>query len=219
MPNTIQFRSEGPVGPVVDALVQSILADWPEPERTRIINDLRANQAIYDDAATAAAAAAASRKFTTLGLAEDVKRVMTAADGVLKPREFYATKLTAEAETTRAKAHQPPAAFQRRPDVEREIRDRLVGLDPLLVNVKYREAIAAGDWEFILAVEAAPKAFALLTAEMREEGDALKLLRSPLAPQLVEQETVADLYRSTLGAVRTELAKLAERYGVNLAEV
>jgi hypothetical protein len=208
-----------PEGANAEAMARrSVLSSRPEAERKRVASDLRAIQKIYDDAATAAAAAEASREFTALGLAEAVKRVVGTAHGALKPHEAFTTKLATSAAATREKAHQAPESFQRTPAVEREIRDRLVGMEPLQINAKYYDALEQRDWDFILAVEHAPKAFALLTPEMRETGAAMKLLSSPFASQLAEEEAVADIYRSTVGAVRTELARLAERYGADFSE-
>lgn len=100
--------------------------------------------------------------------------------------------------------------------VEREIRDRLTGKDPLEVNVVYLTAIAEEDRSTVRAIENAPKAFALITPDQRETGDAMKLERSPLAPQVTAADAIAFIYQSVSAAVHAELGMLVERYGVDV---
>jgi len=118
------------------------------------------------------------------------------------------------ADATRVQALQPPATFTPDAAMSREIRDRLTGLDPLDVRVKYFAAIGQGDFALVHAVEQAPQAFALIDADTREQGDAMKLGRHPLKATLDAQALAARRHASVVATTRTELARLAKQFGL-----
>lgn len=216
----INLNSKGPVGVLIDAFEQgSSLAQMPEAERAPIITDARAMQKTYDDAAAEMEAASRSKELTALGQKTTVKRARQQATDLMKPHDAKVAKVVAAAAEVRAKAIAPPPAERSQEVlmVEREIRDRLVGKDPLEVNVTYVHAIANGDWTTVTAIERAPSAFALITPDQREVGNMMKLRASPLAPQVIEADRLAFIYQSVASTVHAELGKLAEQFGVDLA--
>jgi len=212
----ITLSSQGQVGPLVDAFEQGgSLAQMPDGQRGQIVSELRAMQKIYDDAAKEAETAAQSQELTPLGRREALKRLATGAVDAMKSHDEKVAAIVRSATDTRAKAIQPPA-IERTQEVlmvEREIRDRLVGKDPLEVNVMYVNAIAQGDWTVVNAIERAPAAFALITSDQREAGDMMKLRASPMAPSVIDADNLAFIYQSVKSAVHAELGKLADDLG------
>ena len=209
--------STSPVGVLIDAYEQgSSLAQRAEPERARIFSEQRAAQAVFDEAHKAAIAAATSRELTKLGRDKAIVRAIKAGREAMKPYDANAATRAARAAELRAKAIEPPTAERNVETLmlEREIRDRLAGKDPLEVNVLYLSAIERQDWTTVSAIERAPAAFPLITREQRETGDAMKLTRSPLAGQVAEAEAEAYVYQSVAASVHAELDKLAEDFRV-----
>jgi hypothetical protein len=101
-----------------------------------------------------------------------------------------------------------PAAAMR----QREIRDRLAGLGPMLVAIKYYNAIERGDWETVRAVESAPQAFSLIDEDTRARGIETRLAGSPAAPKLAALKDAINKYRLLLGSAKGDLRRLAERH-------
>lgn len=209
----ITLKSLGAVGPIVDAFEQgSSLAQMSEGRRAPILGELRAMQRVYDAAADAASAAKASKELTPLGRREAVKKIVAQALEAMKPLDAKVAAIAASAAAKRTKAIQPPTA-ERTQEVlmlEREIRDRLAGKDPLEVNVMYLNAIASGDWTTVNAIERAPSAFALITTEQREAGDMMKLRSSAMANEVIEADNLSYIYQSVSSVAHTELDKLAQ---------
>jgi len=194
-------------------LIDALAADHPEEEP-----GLRRIQSVYDIANGEIATATSSAELTPIGKQAAAVKAITKASGAMAPHDATAARLKATADATRARALSPPSEYQRDQSIEREIRDRLHGTDPLLMPSRYFQAIETGDHAFVAAVESAPAAFALLDDVTRRRGEDMKLAKSPLAAQLAQQESEAARYGMVVATTRTELAKLAEQHGVLLVE-
>ena len=207
------LSSDNQVGMELDALAATL----PETDTTTI-PALRAVETVYTMAAKDVHTAAANPAKTPLGQREDVVETLTTAREALKPHQAEAVCLAALADATRASMLQFPAKFTPDAAIAREIRDRLQGADPLAVRVAYYKAIGEGDWTLIHAIENAPQAFALIDADTREQGDAMKLRRHPLKATWDAQALAARRHASTVATVKTELRKLARAYGLSDVE-
>ena len=207
-----------PVGGIVDGLAAGSLRGQPEAERVRIEGDLREIQAVYDDAADTLDKAQQSRELSPTGMTAKADKVINGAFTALKPHAAKAERYRADAASMRAKALAPPAT-ERTPEAiarEREIRDRLTALADHERVIRYLVAIENADWETVRAVEGAPAAFPLVSPDTRQQGDKIKLGRSPLASQLAAAEALAGMYSSILATAQTELRRLAARHGAQL---
>ncbi len=206
------LKSDNLVGMEIDAIAPTL----PETD-TATVPALREIEAVFRAADATVKAAAESKELTALGQREAVKKALRVAVQELTPHQTVAERLAATAAATRTQALQSSTG-ERTLEVlmiEREVRDRLAGRDPLEVNAIYQGALSVGDLTTVNAIERAPSAFALLTPAMLEQGAAVKLARSPLAEQLAAQEAEQRRYASILATTRTQLASLAARYGLD----
>ncbi|MBA2305201.1 MAG: hypothetical protein H0W08_21585 [Acidobacteria bacterium] len=209
--NLAHLKSDNLVGMEIDA----IAADAPEQEAA-----LRPIEAVFLTARDTSAQTAKDPARTPLGQRQEIQKALKQAAAELRPFAATAERLGAAAGATRAQALQPPAG-ERTVEVlmiEREIRDRLASKDALEVNAIYQSALSQGDLTTCSAIERAPASFALLTPEMREQGEAVKLAHSPLADQLAAQELAHRRYAGIVATTRTQLAALAAHSGVDLPD-
>ena len=140
---------------------------------------LRAIQHVVEDADAESRKIDESKELTDLGKREAYKRIREGAEAALKPHEALVERLGATVAATRSKAIQPPAATPESLAVEREIRDRLMDekLDTLKVGIRYLNALDRGDDTFVRAVESAPESFALISSDIRQKGEEMRLAR------------------------------------------
>jgi hypothetical protein len=214
------MEDPSPVGGALDIVLGSsrVLESKPDEERARITAAVRAPQQVYDLAARAVEQARNSRELTAVGRRAAVARALAQAREQLGQHAATIARMEADVAAARAKAMETPAG-ERTPEavsLEREIRDvlRASKEDPLLVAVRYRQAITDEDWTFVRAIEGAPRAFALVTRDVLEQGSLMKLMRSPRAPAIQDAMEVAGLHRFAVRTAETELGKLGEAFGV-----
>jgi hypothetical protein len=137
---------------------------------------------------------ARSREYTAEGRSKRLAQVRGEALARLEPQRERVAKTRARLMDVETRA----LAAAKTTDLaglllEREIRDRLQGRDPLEIQVQYLDAIERGDEAFVRAVENAPQAFPLLSEAARATGRDAKLRTAP--------ETV----RTELAALRDDL--------------
>jgi len=194
------------------------LADAVLPNMPGMAGRLLAVVAVEQAADEGVTRADGSVELTTEGKRAEVGRVVATALAALRPHEEEAARMAAEAASLRARAAETPAqdgSELRQLFVAREIRDRLEGVDQVMVLPRYFQAIDSGDWQFVRAVESAPRSFALLTDEALRRGADAKVARSPLAPQVREAEAQADALRSIVNSAKAALVHYARAHGLD----
>lgn len=210
---TMRIDADHPVGALIDAVTQTTLQTLAATERARIESDLRALQGIVDAAGEAVVQTEMSREFTQLGKKEGFKRILEKAAEALTPFDTTVERLAASIAETRAQAIAPPSLPRDTETLmlEREIRDRLVGVDRLTVNAQYLRAITENDQVFVSAIERAPAAFPLIDATTKRQGEVVRLDRSPLRAQVHALEAEHHVYSVIVGAAKRMIGQLARR--------
>jgi hypothetical protein len=151
-----------------------------------------------------------SNDYTPLGRDKAVRAARERAREVLKPQEEIVERYRARIADIETRAIPPR---QKRtandlPDllIEQEIRQRVKGQDALQLLPMYLSAIERGDDQFCRALEEAPAAFPLLTAEMLEQGRGVKLAKCPDAELLAQLREELDIHTAVLQAAARDLA-------------
>jgi hypothetical protein len=206
------FGSQGPTALLADGLVAANPYDEPV---------LRAVQSVPDRVVKRESDLRTSGKLSAEGLKDVVAVDAPKAMEDMKAHDAAAQRRGEAAKATRTKALAAWLNGERTVEnlmLEREIRDRTVGMDEAVLRAKYFEAIQGKDRAFVSAVENAPAAFPLIDAETRARGEDMKLQGSPYAAQLAREEREHADYVSVVAAAKAEIRQLATRYGIRLDE-
>lgn len=192
----------------------------PAAGRDRDVVAFREMQTIADDIVRLESNLLKANEDTHKGLKKKIGDAIRASKAAMQPHDAEVTARQQRRAEIRAKATATPMGTRDLDTVlmEREIRDRLASRDPLEVNVVYLSALEKEDWLTVRAIENSPPTFPLLNAQQREVGNARKLLKSALVDDVMEADAGYSAYRTIAQAVHSELAGLAERYGVKDTE-
>jgi len=193
----------------------SLLVDLIEHRAPERAAPLRVVQGVSDRVRAAAVAAAEDQELSDVGRTQTVLRTLVSARKDLRAHERAVASLREKAAKTREgaiAAWGPAPAPGAAEEVRREIRDRK--LSDLDVATKLLEAVDRDDRTFVDAVLGAPSAFPLTGADWAERAREAVLQKSPLRPAYDSaQEDAAEL-EQVVGAVRSELGRVAERSGL-----
>ena len=195
---------ESEIGQLVTALTQDNAVNAPHEKALRNI------QKVSDITTAEIRRANESEELTDAGKFEAAKKSVARAREALEQHEAHVERLAEKAAATRSKALEVPAGERTTEAlmIEREIRDRLHGLDRGEVELRYLNAAGKGDTVFTSAVEGAPEAFRLIDDRTRQHGEEERLKRSPLAERLAAEEAEHAVFSQVVNSTKTVLREL-----------
>jgi hypothetical protein len=177
---------------------QSVVEEW----RARV-------QQPVERAVTDIERIAESPDYTDVGRGKAVEAARVRARQVLQPQRERVAKIRARLLDVERQAlpPRPKRTAEDLPEllVEREIRDQLRGKDVLQIWNLCLDAVARNDQQFLIAVEAAPRAFALLTPDYREQLHQLQIDHSPVAETLKALRDDLQLHQGVLEAAEQDI--------------